>query len=215
MIKKSLFSQKGGLPEIIEIEIEHEISGFEHVVLERLLDSFNSIEEEAQEHRRHFLEQKNRNFDPDRDDEGVIAEDAYFLKLNHIVMEEKLKQEFLNYSVVWLNHIFEEQKNRIFGEINQDEIQKELAETYNLGSCTHWKITNGKMRNLANIIKHGFDGRSGEYIIENYPEFIVESSLEKKIVISKQDIKIFIDNLKEFWQKILADKVVKSVYDEE
>lgn len=41
MTKKSLFSQKGGLPEIIEIEIEHEVSGFEHVVLERLLDSFN------------------------------------------------------------------------------------------------------------------------------------------------------------------------------
>lgn len=211
MTKKSLFSQKGGLPEIIEIEIEHEVSGFEHVVLERLLDSFNSIKEEAQEHRRHFLERKNRNFDPDRDDEGVIAEDAYFLELNHIFIEEKIKQEFLNYSVVWLNHIFEEQKNRIFGEINQDEIQKEIGNAYDLNQCLYWISLNREMRVIANAIKHGMDSGAAKTVSKKFPQFIVD----RRIKVEKITIQKYIENLRYFWEKALNGRIVKSNYIEE
>ena len=202
MTRKRLFSENF-FPEIIELDIKDEIDGFERVVLGRLFSSFNSIEDEAQEKSKNFLERRSRSFNPDYDDEGIIAEDVYFVELNHIFMEEKLKQEFLNYSVVWLNHIFEEQKNRIFGEISQDEIQKELGNSYDLNRCLYWISLNREMRVIANAIKHGMDSGAAKTDSKKFPYFIVDRRIKvEKIIIQK-----YIENLRCFWKKALNGRI--------
>ena len=64
MTRKRLFSENF-FPEIIELDIKDEIDGFERVVLGRLFSSFNSIEDEAQEKSKNFLERRTRGFNPD------------------------------------------------------------------------------------------------------------------------------------------------------
>lgn len=207
MTRKRLFNENF-FPEIIELDIKDEIDGFERVVLGRLFSSFNSIEDEAQEKSKNFLERRSKSFNPDYDDEGIIAEDVYFVELNHIFMEEKMKQEFLNYSVVWLNHLFEEQKERVFGAINYDDVQKELGNTYDLNLCSCWSILNSEMRVVANAIKHGMDSRAAEKVLKKFPHFIVYN----RIKIEKITIQKYIENLRCFWGKSLNGQIVKSNY---
>ena len=141
-------------PEIIKINIEQEIDGFERTTLTRLLSSFESIELEAIEKRKLFLEKKSKSLDPDIDDVGMIEEDAYFEEVNHFLIEQELKQEFLNSTAVWLFHLFERQKIRAFGSADTDILKPLLAQdNYDLDSCSDWKVLNKELRYVANVIK--------------------------------------------------------------
>lgn len=114
-------------PEIVKLDIEHEIDGFERTTLTRLLNSFEDIELEASEIRRKFLEKKAKHFNPDIDDEADIEEEAYFKKINHLSIEKELKQEFLNSTAVWLFHLFEKQRERVLGSHRTNIVKPQLA----------------------------------------------------------------------------------------
>jgi len=189
-------------PEIIKINIEQEIDGFERTTLTRLLNSFESIELEAIEKRKLFLEKKSKSLDPDIDDVGMIEEDAYFEEVNHFLIEQELKQEFLNSTAVWLFHLFERQKIRAFGSADTDILKPLLAQdNYDLDSCSDWKVLNKELRYVANVIKHGFEGDSGLNLNKYSPNLIVNES----VVLTKTDIQRYIKALRNFWTKALED----------
>ena len=189
-------------PEIIKINIEQEIDGFERTTLTRLLSSFESIELEAIEKRKLFLEKKSKSLDPDIDDVGMIEEDAYFEEVNHFLIEQELKQEFLNSTAVWLFHLFERQKIRAFGSADTDILKPLLAQdNYDLDSCSDWKVLNKELRYVANVIKHGFEGDSGLNLNKYSPNLIVNES----VVLTKTDIQRYIKALRNFWTKALED----------
>ena len=189
-------------PEIIKINIEQEIDGFERTTLTRLLSSFESIELEAIEKRKLFLEKKSKSLDPDIDDVGMIEEDAYFEEVNHFLIEQELKQEFLNSTAVWLFHLFERQKIRAFGSADTDILKPLLAQdNYDLDSCSDWKVLNKELRYVANVIKHGFEGDSGRNLNKYFPNLIVNES----VVLTKTDIQRYIKALRNFWTKALED----------
>ena len=189
-------------PEIIKINIEQEIDGFERTTLTRLLSSFESIESEAIEKRKLFLEKKSKSFDPDIDDVGMIEEDAYFEEVNHFLIEQELKQEFLNSTAVWLFHLFERQKIRAFRSADTDILKPLLAkDNYKLDSCSDWKLLNKELRTVANVIKHGFDGKSGRNLNQYFSNLIVNES----VVLNKSDIQRYIKALRGFWTKVLEN----------
>jgi hypothetical protein len=113
--------------ERVKLEIEDEISGFERTTLNRLMSSFDNIEAEASDKRQFYLDRRSNQFDPDRDDEGCIAEDGYFKEVNHVLIETALKQEFTNSIAVWLFHLFVRQKKRTFGSDKECTIKPKAS----------------------------------------------------------------------------------------
>jgi len=192
-------------PERVKLDIDNEIDGFERTTLNRLLSSFESIEFEAIEKRKSFLEKKSKNFNPDIDDEACIEEYGYSEKLNHIVFEQKLKQEFLNSTAIWLFHLFERQKKRVLGTDKTDPLKFLLAQDhYDLDSCSDWLTLNKELRFAANTIKHGNKSDAAKKLRLNYPSLVVGGN----VVISKGDIQRYLNALREFWVKALDGKVV-------
>lgn len=85
-------------PEIVKLKIEDEINSFERMTFERLFNSLDSIEPEAADKRKVFLDSKTKSFNLDTDDEACIKEEAYFKEINHIFIE----QGILNVTATWL-----------------------------------------------------------------------------------------------------------------
>ncbi|MDE4455896.1 hypothetical protein [Psychrobacter sp. DAB_AL62B] len=189
-------------PKIVELDIKHEIDGFERATLTRLLNSFEDIELEATEKRRKFLERKSKNFDPDIDDEADIEEDAYFKEISHLSIEQELRQEFVNSTAVWLFHMFERQKKRIFKSDQTNTLKPMLAKkNYNIDACPDWKILHKELRNAANAIKHGPGSSAAKQLYKIAPNLFIN----KSIILSETDIQRYIDSLRTFWTKALKD----------
>ncbi|AVQ86487.1 hypothetical protein C7R88_03655 [Plesiomonas shigelloides] len=192
-------------PEIVKIKVEDEINGFETTTLERLFNSFDSIESEAAAKRKAFIDSKARNFNPDIDDEGCIQEDAYFEELNYIFIEQNLKQEFLNSTATWLFHLFERQKKRVLGSDKTDILKPKLAaDGYVLDSCHNWSVLNKELRMAANAIKHGQKSDAARKLSADYPDLVDRDGVK----LSKHDIERYINALRMFWEKALNGKVV-------
>lgn len=187
-------------PKIIGLVIEQEIDGFERTTLKRLLSSFNDIESEAAERRRVFLKEKAKSFNPDIDDEGLIEEEAYFKEVNHFLIEQELKQDFLNSTGVWLFHLFERQKKRTF-ESDQTKILKSMLakKNYNIDACPNWSVLNKELRNAANAIKHGSGSGAAKQLYLISPKLFINGN----IILSAADIQRYIDALRAFWIKAL------------
>ncbi|TWH64588.1 hypothetical protein LX59_02258 [Azomonas agilis] len=191
-------------PEIVRIEINNEIDGFERTVINRLLPCFDSIEIEALERKNSFLENKSKKFDPDRDNEGCIEEDGYFEELNHIFTESALKQDYINSSATQLFHLFERQKKRFLGSDQTDIIKPKLAQIgYDLDSCPHWMALNKELRDAANAIKHGSESNAAKKLKSNFPHLLAD----KSVCLSKSDIERYIQNLRNFWRLALNGQV--------
>ncbi|TMO88111.1 hypothetical protein [Pseudoalteromonas ruthenica] len=191
-------------PERVKLEIEDEINGFKKTTLERLLNSFDNIEIEAANERTVFLENKARKFNPDSNDEGSVEEDAFFAELNYISIEQELRQEFLNSTAIWLFHLFERQKKRVFDSDKTDVLKELLVrDGYDLDSCTDWLVLNKELRLAANAIKHGTDSKAFKDLKTKFPELIDNANVK----LSKIDIVRYIDALKAFWDKALCGKI--------
>src|SRR5690606_31150874 len=192
-------------PEIVKLKLEDEINGFERTILERLFYSFDSIEKEAIYKRKAYFESKAKNFKPDTDEEACIEEDAYFEEINHICIEQKLKQEFLNSTATWLFHLFERQKKRVLGSDKTDILKPKLAaDGYSLDTCQDWLNLNNELRLAANAIKHGPESKAAKDLTIKFPKLVNGSNVQ----IEKSDIERYMSSLKIFWEKALNGKVV-------
>mgnify|MGYP005991430931 CR=1 FL=1 len=182
-----------------KLEVRYEIDGFERTTLTRLLDSFKTIQLEASQKRQDFLDIKSSNFDPDRDDEACILEDAYFEEIIHISIEETLKQEFINSTATWLFHLFERQKIRVLGTEKSDKLKPILLQqNYELSLCPDWLILNKELRLAANSIKHGNTSNAMSDLTKKYPALVVNNN----VVITRSDIERYLTSLRQFWSNV-------------
>ncbi len=186
-------------PPIIKIEVQEEINNFEQNIFERLLPCFDEIEQEAKKKKKDFLERKFKNFDPDFDDEGIIEEDAYFVEVNHVLLEEELKNNFIKSSLVSLYHLLECQNQRIFACYKYNDLQKVLLseQKYDMSKCSNWNILDNELRVLANAIKHGSSSKA----MQNVPKKYLDKN--GNILLTGNDLKNFIEVLKNYWNKAL------------
>lgn len=77
---------------------------------------------------------------------------------------------------------------------------------YNISSCPYWNTLNTELRNVANVIKHGFDGQSGKNLKQGFPSLIINGS----VVLSEVDIRRYITALRFFWKQALKNKIIQS-----
>lgn len=191
--------------EITKIIIDNEINSFERMALQRILSSFDSIESEALEKRKLYLETKSKNFDPERDDEGCIEENGYFEELNHVLIESALMQEYLNSVATWLFHLFERQKKRVFYSDKTDLLKLKLAEIgYHLDSCTDWNTLNKELRLSANAIKHGSESDAAKELQKHSPKLFSNGC----VILLQEDIERYLAALRDFWSKALYKQVI-------
>lgn len=191
--------------ERVKLTIDDEIDGFQKTTLIRLLSSFETIEMEALQKRQSFLDSRSKIFDPDFDDEACIEEDGFFEEMNHILIENSLKQEFLNSASTWLFHLFERQKMRVLGTHMSNDLKPILLKNnYDVDSCPDWRILNKELRFAANAIKHGKDSGAMIDLSKHYSNLIVNGN----VVITKTDIERYLIALRVFWSNALDHQVV-------
>lgn len=191
--------------EIVRLDIFEEISGFERSVFNRLLPCFDDIEQEAKQRGSDYLQRRNKNFDPELDDDGCIEDDALSIELCHIELETKLKQNFLNSCAVELHHLLEKRLDLVFGGHTQEAIASKINKNgYDIAQCSNWVLLNEELRHAANAIKHGLNGHSGQKLTKQNPSLISENDIK----ISEADLKKYVTALQDFWNAALEKRII-------
>lgn len=191
--------------EIVRLDIFEEISGFERSVFNRLLPCFDDIEQEAKQRSSDYLQRRNKNFDPELDDDGRIEDDALSIELCHIELETKLKQNFLNSCAVELHHLLEKRLDLVFGGHTQEAIASKINKNgYDIAQCSNWALLNKELRHAANAIKHGLNGHSGQKLTEQNSSLISKNAIK----VSEADLKKYVIALQNFWNAALDKRVI-------
>lgn len=192
-------------PEKVSLDIFEEISGFERSVFNRLQPCFDDIEQEAKQRGSDYLQRRNKNFDPELDDDGCIEDDALSIELCHIELETKLKQNFLNSCAVELHHLLEKRLDLVFGAHTQKAIAPEINKNgYDIAQCSSWVLLNEELRHAANAIKHGLNGHSGQKLTKQKSSLISKNTIK----VSEADLKKYVTALKSFWNAALDKRVI-------
>lgn len=195
-----------------KFNIENQLDVFYDSVINRLLPSFLSIEEEANSIEKNSLAAiNNQNFNPNVDYECAM-EDAYFDGVNHYLVQSQMRQSFLNISTLWLYHLFEQQLNNIslktiedFDYKRRNAIQRieNCLREKNLEDNPNWKIIYSELRLVANVLKHA-EGSSKNQLKERRPDLFLASSVsiplfEYEICISEKDFEKYYKAVQCFW----------------
>ncbi|MCK9336316.1 MAG: hypothetical protein M0P43_00665 [Arcobacteraceae bacterium] len=188
-----------------KIEILDRIEIIVNTITARLLPTFDSIEE-AKRIEEARLSELVKIFNPDTMDVGSCYEDAFSKAGQHYMIQNEMKQEFLNHQATLLFHIFEKDCQKMCFLLNDNgtalkEKLEELGIATNANS--HWYKINKELRLVSNVIKHG-KGRSyddlkilREDLFKDNFGFLVTSDLE----ISLDDIKNYGIEMKFFWME--------------
>lgn len=191
--------------EIVRLDIFEEISGFERSVFNRLLPCFDDIEQEAKQRGSDYLQRRNKNFDPELDDDGCIEDDALSIELCHIELETKLKQNFLNSCAVELYHLLEKRLKAVFGGYTQADIEPKInINGYDIARCSNWALLNQELRHVANAIKHGLNGSSGEKLKQQSSSLICKNNIK----ITGDNLRKYVAALQGFWGAALDKRII-------
>lgn len=192
-------------PEKVRLDILEEISGFERSVFNRLLPCFDDIEQEVKQRSHEYLRKRSENFDPERDDEGCIEDDALSVELQYMELETNLKQNFLNSCAVELRHLLEKQLNSVFHGAKGAALQAEICKNgYDITLCPNWTLLNQELRHAANTIKHGFKGTSGKKLKNEYAQLVSSGSVK----ILESDLRRYVIALQDFWKAALDKRII-------
>ncbi len=171
-------------------------------IIKRLFSTFESIEQEANDAEKVAYEKSSQFFNPETMDETFGMDEAYHEGVEHYIIHNEMKNEFLNSSITWLFHLFEKDCNRVF--ITQDgKEKKRIIESLGIDTSTgsQWSKCNSELRLIANTIKHG-KGSSSRQLKSIKPNYFVKNILgvsDDKIQITIDDIEYYIENIKGFW----------------
>lgn len=191
--------------ERVRVEIFEEISGFEYSVFNRLLPCFDDIEQEAKQRSDNYLHRGSGNFDPERDDEGCIEDDALSVGLHYMEFETNLKQNFLNSCSVELYLLLEKQLKVVFGGYTQANIAPRInINGYDITQCSNWALLNQELRHAANTIKHGINGSSGKKLKQQNSPLISKHGIK----ISEADLIEYVATLQSFWVATLNKRII-------
>ena len=182
------------------------IEGINYVsgtIIHRLYSSFDSIDEESKAIEKQAYEKSSQYFDPDAMDETHGMEEACHEGVNHYIVHNQMKQEFLNSSITWLFHQFEKDCTRIFNTENGAE-KKNILNGLGIDTSdsSSWSKCNRELRLLANTIKHG-EGGSSKKLKALRPELFKKTMFgvsEYEIEVSIKDVECYTNHLLRFWE---------------
>lgn len=206
------------LCEADKLNIEDQLDVFYSSIVNRLLPSFSELEKEADNIEKESLIKSSKYFNPEIMDEACVVEDAYFDGVNHYLIQNQMKQSFLNVSTLWLYHLFEQQLNNISLKIIENfdytKIKKSREQIENcliekgLVDNVHWQKIDKDLRLVANTLKHA-EGRSKNDLEKIRPDLFASSSastvkvaiplFENEICVSKLDFNKYHEAIVGFW----------------
>lgn len=187
-----------------KIEILERIDSISKTINDRLIPTFDLLEDEAKALGKKRFEKLSADFHPDFMDEASVYEQAFDEDIYHYYLHSEMRREFVNSSITWLFHLFEKDCGKIFqtsdGNNNKSELEKL---SINAGEGSLWDICNTELRLIANTIKHG-QGQSFEKLKSRKPETIKSFNgflSDGKIEITSEDLNCYISAMKNFWQE--------------
>jgi len=168
----------------------------------KLLPAFSNLEKEAKEIEEKTLEESHSRFNPDTMCPSTFYEDAYFAGVEHYLMYTQMKNDFLNMTIVWLYHMFEQDCNKMFSNKKWGDRKAKLT-TLSISTTApsnFYKI-NEELQHICDINKHG-DGRAKAKLLVIRPDLFEKkpfSSEETLKNISLEQLKEYAENMKVFW----------------
>lgn len=163
----------------------------------RLLSQFNNIDEEATNAADVYWDERGKNFDPDRDDEGVIAEDAYHAGGEQYRLLTEMYERTRLSVVAGMYHEWDKKlrewlikESRHFGgrEVVAEVLwRKPFDKIVELMDRLDWDISGKEYYRLlkacdlvVNVYKHG-EGRSLETLKIQFPVYLPDPLGEHSI----------------------------------
>ena len=172
-------------------------------IIQRLYSTFDCIAQEADLVEEKAYEKSAQYFDPETMDETYGMEEAFHEGVNHFLIHDAMKNEFLNSSVTWIFHLFEKDCNRIFATDNGDKKKKILENLgIDISSSSLWIKCNLELRLVANTIKHG-KGTSSVKLQAIRPDLFKANMFgtsDHEIQLTINDIKKYLSELTLFWE---------------
>jgi len=156
----------------------------------RLMSQFNNIDADADKEAEAWLARRSEFFDPDRDDEGSIYEDAQDVAIEFYRQLDEMQKQTRLSVVAGMYHAWEKNlKKWMTDEVRRWQIgprtiaaiwgadfPKIMALLASLGWSTHLpknlSLLN-QCRCVVNVFKHG-DGRSLEDLKQNFPKYLID-----------------------------------------
>jgi len=208
-----------------------EIDTFAQCLVDRILPTFNNLEDEAKEIEEAENERLSALSCPD-DDGAVIAEKAFEAGLDHFVRMRNMRQGILNMFCSGLYHLFEQllinfYRLEIFGigrevehnlsikGVKQDFLEKTGLD---LGLIGDWQLID-ELRLIANTVKHA-DGDSSLALKEKKPNAFVNPALAgfptlrrkpgpvfkpmfgEDLYVKIEDFSLYVETVKRFWLEL-------------
>lgn len=181
------------------------IDAIAQTINNRLLPTFDAIENEAREAGKRKLRDLSINFNPDFMDEGSVFDQAHDEEIYHYHLHSEMRKEFINSSATWLFHLFEKDCSTIFETDNGNSKVAELAKlSINTAQNSDWEICNTELRLIANVIKHG-KGSSYNQLKIRKPQMIKSFNgffSNAEIAITENDLAVYILAMKNFWSDL-------------
>lgn len=184
------------------LEILSNLEYVSYTILERLYSAFDAIEAEAKIIEKKASQRYSVSFDPDTMDESYGFEEAYHEGIDHYLIHNEMKNEFLNSAATWLFHLFEKDCIKIFGNVDGHVKKKELKK---LGIVTSagslWSACNKELRLIANVVKHG-EGKSAIDLEKIRPELFKKDLFSKRFIaieLTQTYIQLYLSYMKRFW----------------
>ena len=194
--------------EIDRLEILARIDSVEKTIINRLLPTFDSIDEESQQAINNQWQLLTDLYDPKIYDESELRYEASHVGYKHYLIVSDMKQEFLKFAITWFFHLFEKDCTFIFETEDGDLKLNILNEiSMNTKKDSDWHTCNKELRCLANAIKHG-SGKSLTTLKKLRPDFFIyHASLfsNDKINITTNDINKYLSAMKRFWSHLSND----------
>ncbi len=219
------------LCEADQSHIFEQLEIFYNILENRILASFDSVEEEAKELEANRLKELNESFNPNYMDGYTMHEDAFSEGGKYYAMHTQMEQSLLNMSTVWLYHLFEQQLFLISKKIINNFNHTHKNAIQNIENCLKSKAVEleywekiKELKYAANSIKHA-EGGSLEKLKKLRPDLfykpfgavVSEVSIplfKNEIEISREDPKAYFTEIVNFWndffEKIkIMERIIK------
>lgn len=197
----------------------------------KLLAQFNNMEQEAEEAAERWMEKQSQHFDPDRDDPGSVAEDAYHEGVEYYRLLSELRDQTRLSIVAGMYHAWDKELRRwLLKEIEHwhrgpnvtDMLWKatfeEIVELLDISKLA--KRSAGYLQKLSacryvvNVYKHG-EGLSLKKLKASHPEYLrIQSAFgntpdmrwidHTHLLVTDKQLEEFSCAIVEFWRMIPA-----------
>lgn len=167
----------------------------------RLLPTFDAIEQEAEKIQNDTINELIENADPYEMDEYDCYAEGQYQGFKHYVINKEMKRELLNHQAAFLFHRFEKDCQDIFRECAQDLRTTLQTLGIDVGKNSNWRKINQEFRLVANVIKHG-DGRSFKCLLQIRPDLFrsnFHTLFNPLIEISLDELTAYTEEMKNFW----------------